>query len=265
MLIELDGVTKTYGKVAALRGLSVTLPEGSIGLLGPKGSGGGHPFSGAQETWVAPKFPRKRGWPQSSPHSVAGYLPGREREVGATRCDQQEHDGDECSERSRHETLTAQRASANDQDQRVRCIDWLDVRATFRGPGCADEGTLRPAIVRSPQEENRLPIQGTVECVKCMGDVHRPPQLAGPSIIGQLVGRMSRAPLKGVEGDLRILPFESAIITRLVSECPEGSHERLNRLPARCRIRPVSNFVGVGPPPAPLIPGRPSDAIVPRG
>ena len=54
MLIELDGVTKTYGKVAALRGLSVTLPEGSIGLLGPKGSGGGHPFSGAQETWVAP-------------------------------------------------------------------------------------------------------------------------------------------------------------------------------------------------------------------
>ena len=39
MLIELDGVTKTYGKVAALRGLSVTLPEGSIGLLGPNGAG----------------------------------------------------------------------------------------------------------------------------------------------------------------------------------------------------------------------------------
>ncbi len=75
-------------------------------------------------------------------------LPGREREVGATRCDQQEHDGDECSERSRHESLTAQWASANDQDQRVRCIDWLDVRAAFRGPGCADEGTLRDAIVR---------------------------------------------------------------------------------------------------------------------
>src|SRR5208337_4623313 len=39
MLIELDGVTKTYGKVTALRGLSVTLPEGSIGLLGPNGAG----------------------------------------------------------------------------------------------------------------------------------------------------------------------------------------------------------------------------------
>src|SRR5208283_6143565 len=39
MLIELDGVTKTYGKVTALRGLSVTLPAGSIGLLGPNGAG----------------------------------------------------------------------------------------------------------------------------------------------------------------------------------------------------------------------------------
>ena len=39
MLIELDGVTKTYGKVKALCGLSVTLPEGPIGLLGPNGAG----------------------------------------------------------------------------------------------------------------------------------------------------------------------------------------------------------------------------------
>ncbi len=39
MLIELNGVTKTYGKVMALSGLSVTLPEGSIGLLGPNGAG----------------------------------------------------------------------------------------------------------------------------------------------------------------------------------------------------------------------------------
>ena len=39
MLIELDDVTKTYGKVVALRGLSVTLPEGAIGLLGPNGAG----------------------------------------------------------------------------------------------------------------------------------------------------------------------------------------------------------------------------------
>ena len=39
MLIELDGVTKTYGKVTALSGLSVKLPEGSIGLLGPNGAG----------------------------------------------------------------------------------------------------------------------------------------------------------------------------------------------------------------------------------
>jgi ABC-2 type transport system ATP-binding protein len=39
MLIELDHVTKTYGKVTALRGLSVSLPEGAIGLLGPNGAG----------------------------------------------------------------------------------------------------------------------------------------------------------------------------------------------------------------------------------
>jgi ABC-2 type transport system ATP-binding protein len=39
MLIELENVTKTYGKVQALRGLSVSLPEGAIGLLGPNGAG----------------------------------------------------------------------------------------------------------------------------------------------------------------------------------------------------------------------------------
>jgi ABC-2 type transport system ATP-binding protein len=39
MLIELAGVTKTYGKVQALRGLSIALPEGAIGLLGPNGAG----------------------------------------------------------------------------------------------------------------------------------------------------------------------------------------------------------------------------------
>ena len=39
MLIELEGVTKTYGKIRALRDLSMTLPDGSIGLLGPNGAG----------------------------------------------------------------------------------------------------------------------------------------------------------------------------------------------------------------------------------
>jgi len=39
MLIELENVTKTYGKVTALRDLSVALPEGAIGLLGPNGAG----------------------------------------------------------------------------------------------------------------------------------------------------------------------------------------------------------------------------------
>jgi ABC-2 type transport system ATP-binding protein len=39
MLIELNGATKTYGNVTALSGLSVALPEGSIGLLGPNGAG----------------------------------------------------------------------------------------------------------------------------------------------------------------------------------------------------------------------------------
>ncbi len=39
MLIELRNVTKTYGKVTALAGFSVALPEGAIGLLGPNGAG----------------------------------------------------------------------------------------------------------------------------------------------------------------------------------------------------------------------------------
>jgi len=39
MLIELERVTKTYGRVTALAGLSVALPEGAIGVLGPNGAG----------------------------------------------------------------------------------------------------------------------------------------------------------------------------------------------------------------------------------
>jgi ABC-2 type transport system ATP-binding protein len=39
MLFELQDVTKKYGKVTALRGLTVAMPEGAIGLLGPNGAG----------------------------------------------------------------------------------------------------------------------------------------------------------------------------------------------------------------------------------
>ena len=39
MLFELEDVTKTYGSVTALRGLTVSMPEGAIGLLGPNGAG----------------------------------------------------------------------------------------------------------------------------------------------------------------------------------------------------------------------------------
>lgn len=39
MLFRLQGVSKSYGKVRALRDLSVTIPEGAIGLLGPNGAG----------------------------------------------------------------------------------------------------------------------------------------------------------------------------------------------------------------------------------
>lgn len=39
MLFALRDVTKTYGKVTALKGLSVEMPEGAIGLLGPNGAG----------------------------------------------------------------------------------------------------------------------------------------------------------------------------------------------------------------------------------
>jgi ABC-2 type transport system ATP-binding protein len=39
MLFELHDVTKTYGKVTALRQLSVRVPPGAVGLLGPNGAG----------------------------------------------------------------------------------------------------------------------------------------------------------------------------------------------------------------------------------
>jgi ABC-2 type transport system ATP-binding protein len=39
MLFQLENVTKTYGAVTALNNLSVKVPPGAIGLLGPNGSG----------------------------------------------------------------------------------------------------------------------------------------------------------------------------------------------------------------------------------
>jgi ABC-2 type transport system ATP-binding protein len=39
VLFQLDDVTKTYGSVTALNQLSVAVPAGAIGLLGPNGSG----------------------------------------------------------------------------------------------------------------------------------------------------------------------------------------------------------------------------------
>jgi ABC-2 type transport system ATP-binding protein len=39
MLFQLETVTKTYGAVTALNNLSVTVPTGAVGLLGPNGSG----------------------------------------------------------------------------------------------------------------------------------------------------------------------------------------------------------------------------------
>jgi ABC-2 type transport system ATP-binding protein len=39
VLFQLEDVTKTYGRVTALNQLSVTVPTGAIGLLGPNGSG----------------------------------------------------------------------------------------------------------------------------------------------------------------------------------------------------------------------------------
>ena len=39
MLFQFESVTKTYGSVTALNNLSLTVPTGAIGLLGPNGSG----------------------------------------------------------------------------------------------------------------------------------------------------------------------------------------------------------------------------------
>jgi len=39
MLFQLEKVTKTYGRITALKDLSVAAPKGAIGLLGPNGAG----------------------------------------------------------------------------------------------------------------------------------------------------------------------------------------------------------------------------------
>src|SRR6516165_5504879 len=39
MLFALHDITKTYGKITALRQLSVNVPPGAVGLLGPNGAG----------------------------------------------------------------------------------------------------------------------------------------------------------------------------------------------------------------------------------
>jgi len=39
MLFELHDVTKTYGRITALKDLSVSVPAGAVGLLGPNGAG----------------------------------------------------------------------------------------------------------------------------------------------------------------------------------------------------------------------------------
>jgi ABC-2 type transport system ATP-binding protein len=39
MLFQLENLTKTYGRVTALRDLSISMPPGAIGLLGPNGAG----------------------------------------------------------------------------------------------------------------------------------------------------------------------------------------------------------------------------------
>src|SRR5438309_1082945 len=39
MLFALHDITKTYGKITALRQLSVSVPPGAVGLLGPNGAG----------------------------------------------------------------------------------------------------------------------------------------------------------------------------------------------------------------------------------
>jgi ABC-2 type transport system ATP-binding protein len=39
MLFQFEEVTKSYGAVVALDNLSVAVPSGAVGLLGPNGSG----------------------------------------------------------------------------------------------------------------------------------------------------------------------------------------------------------------------------------
>ena len=39
VLFQFENVTKTYGSITALNSLSVTVPAGAVGLLGPNGSG----------------------------------------------------------------------------------------------------------------------------------------------------------------------------------------------------------------------------------
>src|SRR5262249_10601561 len=39
LLLELDGITRTFGSFTALHGVTLKLPPGRVGLLGPNGAG----------------------------------------------------------------------------------------------------------------------------------------------------------------------------------------------------------------------------------
>jgi hypothetical protein len=65
--------------------------------------------------------------------------------------------------------------------------------------------------------------------------------------------------------DLLVTVLKCAVVTYAVAEGYENSDKCIYGLLAREILRPKIKILGIGPPPATVIPGRPSDAVVLRG
>ena len=94
-----------------------------------------------------------------------------------------------------------------------------------------------------------------------MHDVPFVPQLTGPTTICKLTSHMCRAPVLSIDGDFFAVLFETAIVTRSVSQqSPEYFNKRFHFTDAREVLGPIG--LTIRPPAFICLPRRPTNAIV---
>ena len=116
----------------------------------------------------------------------------------------------------------------------------------------------------SLHERRDVAIHRTDQTGKRVRNIDPLSQLARPSAIRQLSGRMSRFTIRDEEGDLLESRLEIATRTFHVAHAFKRANERTERLAARGAPRPEKRPLGRGPPPFVGSLGGPGDAVVGR-